>query len=116
MANEIAIKMDQSKELAFTTTKVEQPVQVMMKDLKKVAQGKRLAEYNHRKKEKLAQAAKAQESEPNLSQASGVGAVIAAGALGLLRRYKSLSKKGDNNFAKVTLVRSVEVQTQKRTN
>ena len=63
MANEIATKMDQSKELAFTTTKVEEPVQVMMQDPKKVAQGKRLIEYNHRKKEKLAQAARAQESD-----------------------------------------------------
>ena len=50
-------------------TKVEEPVQITTKNNKKVAQGKRLADYNLREKERLAQVAKAQESEPNLSQA-----------------------------------------------
>ena len=67
--------MDQLKELAATTTKMEEPVQVMMKDPKKVAQGKRLVERNCRDKEKLAQVAKDQESEPMLCQAYGAGAV-----------------------------------------
>ena len=89
-----------------------------MKDLKKVAVGKTLAEYNRRKKEKLAQVTKTQESEPKLtlSQTYGVGAVIAVGVLGLLDYYIYQSKKGDNNAAKVNPVRSVEVQTQKRAN
>ena len=56
---------------------MEVPVRVTTKDPKKVAQGKTLAEWNHRNKENLAQAAKDQESEPKLSQAYGVGAVIA---------------------------------------
>ena len=70
-----------------TSTKVEEPVQVMMEDLKKVAQGKRLAEHNHRKKEELAHEAKTQESKPKLSQAYSTGAVIAVGVLGLLGYY-----------------------------
>ena len=70
-----------------TSTKVEEPVQVMMEDLKKVAQGKRLAEHNHRKKEELAHEAKTQESKPKLSQAYSIGAVIAVGVLGLLGYY-----------------------------
>ena len=40
-----------------------------MKDPKKVAEGKRLAEFNHKRKEELTQKSKDQESEPNLSQA-----------------------------------------------
>ena len=55
------------------STKVERPVQVTMKDLKKVAAGKRIAEYNHRKKEELAQAAKDQESEPKLTSSQALG-------------------------------------------
>ena len=51
-----------------TSTKAEEPVQVSMKDPKKVAAGKRLAEFNHRRKKELAQKSKDQESEPNLSQ------------------------------------------------
>ena len=49
------------------TTNMEVPVRVMTKNPKKVKQGKRLAEFNHKNKEKLAQAAKDQESKPNLS-------------------------------------------------
>ena len=89
-----------------------------MKDPKKVTASKRLAEWHRSNKEKLAQAAKAQESEPKLtpSQAYGVGAVIAVGMFGLLGYYIYQSKKGDNNAIKVTPVRSVEVQTQKCAN
>ena len=103
---------------ASTTTNVEVPVQVTIKDPKKVAQGKRLAESNCRMKEKLAQVAKDQNSKPKLSQAYTIGAVIAVGALGFLGyyMYQSSSLKGDNNTAKVTLVRSAEVQPQKRAN
>ena len=84
---------------------------------KKVAAGKRLAQYNCRKKEELAQVAKAQpdeaqESESNLSY--DAGAVIAVEVLGLHGYYIYESKKGDNNDIKVTLVGSVE--TQKRAN
>ena len=54
-----------------------------MKDLKKVEVNKRLAEYNHRKKEELA---KAQKWEPKLtsSQYYGAGTTVAIGALDVL--------------------------------
>ena len=57
--------------------------QVMMKDPKKVEVGKRLVEYNCRKREELA---KAQKSKPKLTlnQYYGTGAIIAIGALGIL--------------------------------
>ena len=42
---------------------VEVSLQVTMKDLKKVAQGKILVEWDHKNKEKLAQEAKAQPDE-----------------------------------------------------
>ena len=42
---------------------MEVPLQVTMKDLKKVAQGKILVEWDHRNKEKLAQEAKPQLDE-----------------------------------------------------
>ena len=100
-----------------STTNVKVPVRVTMKGPMKVEQGKRLAEYNHRKKEELAQVTKAQEREPKLSQAYGIGAVIAVGVLGLLFYYiYQSSSPGDNNATKVNLVQTVEVQIQKRAN
>ena len=47
--NEVTAKMENSR---VTTTKVEEPVQLTMKDLKKVAVGKSLAEWNHNNKNK----------------------------------------------------------------
>ena len=67
-----------------------------MKQLKKVKEGKRLAEWNHRKKGENAQLAKAQ-SEPKLSQYYGTGAIVAIGALGILHyciyQYKKTAKE-----------------------
>ena len=68
------------------TTKMEGPGQVTIKDLKKVAASKKLAEYNRRKREELAQVTKAQ-IEPKLTSKKyyGIGAVIAAvGVLSVL--------------------------------
>ena len=65
--NEITNEM--SEQTQVNATNVEEPLQVRMKDPKKVAAGKRLVEFNHRNKEKLSQEAKAKESEPKLSQA-----------------------------------------------
>ena len=111
-------KMEQSKELDVSATNVEVSLRVTTKDPKKVEQAKRLAEFNRKKKEKLARPDKAQESESNLSQAYGVGADIAVWVLGLLGYYihQRGSPKGDNNDIKVTPVRSVSLQTQKRGN
>ena len=52
----------------------------MMKDPKKVEVGKRLAEYNHRKREELA---RAQKSKPKLtsSQCYCAGGTVPIGAL-----------------------------------
>ena len=77
-----AIKVNTTK--MSEQTKVEEPAQMTTKDPQKVAQGKRLAEFNCRKKEELVQKSKAQESESNLSQAYGIEAVIAVGLLGFL--------------------------------
>ena len=55
--------------------------QVTTKDPKKVEMGKRLAEYNRRKREEHAQLTKAR-SESKLSQYYSVGAIVAK----LLRR------------------------------
>ena len=82
--------------------------QVMTKEPKKVEQGERLDEFSHKKKEELAQVAKAEESEPKPSQANSIGAVIAVGLLGYYT-YQRSNLKGDNNAAKVNTV-----ETQKR--
>ena len=70
--------------------------QVTTKDPKKIEEGKRLAEYNHKKREEWAKGQKI-ENEPKLtlSQYYGVGAVIAIGALGILGYCIYQSKKGD---------------------
>ena len=69
---------------------------VTTKDRKKVGVGKRLAEYNHKKREEL----KAQKSEVEpmltLSQYS-IGAVLAVGEIGGLGFYLYQAKKGEVN-------------------
>ena len=71
--------------------------QVTTKDLKKVEAGKRLAEYNCRKREEL----KVQKSqvEPMLSfsQYYSIGAVLAVGVIGGLGFYVYQAKKGEVN-------------------
>ena len=84
-----------------TQGNVEVPLQVAMKDLKKVEQGHRLVEFNCRKKEKLAQEAKAKENEPNLNYS--IGAVIVVGVLGCFGYYiYQRGSPGDNNDVMVT--------------
>ena len=83
----------------------------MTKDPKKVAAGKRLAEYNHRRKAELAKTTKVQESEPKLSQAYSDRAVTAVGALGLLGYHiYQRGSPGDNSATKMTPVKSVETR------
>ena len=62
----------------------------MTKDPKKVEEGKRLAEWNHQNREKLKS-----QSEPKLisSPYYSAGAIVAIGALGVLRYYIYQSKK-----------------------
>ena len=71
--------------------------QVTTKEPKKVEVGKRLAEYNRKKREEL----KVQKSkvEPKLtsSQCYGIGAVLAVGVIGRLGYYLYQAKKGEVN-------------------
>ena len=75
----------------------------MTKEPKKVEAGKRLAEYNRRKREELAKAQKIESKpKPTSSQYYGAGAVMAVVALGILGYCAYRSKKGDTT--KVTSV------------
>ena len=71
--------------------------QVTTKDPKKVEAGRRLAEYNHRKREEL----KAQKSkvEPKLTlrMCYGIGALLAVGVKAGLGYYLYQAKKGEVN-------------------
>ena len=71
--------------------------QVTTKDPKKVEVGKRLAEYNRRKREEL----KGQKSEvePKLTSSTcyGIGAVLAVGVIGGPNYYLYQVKKGEVN-------------------
>ena len=108
--NEIATKMEQSKELDVSATKAEVPIRVMMKDPKKVEVGEKLVEFNSRKKKEQAQEAKTKENETKLSY--GIGAAIAVGMLAFFGYYiYQRGSPGDTNATKVTPVRFVEVQT-----
>ena len=71
--------------------------QVTTKDPKKVEVGKRLAEYNRKKREEL-KAQKSQE-EPMLTSSTcyGIGAVLAVGVIGCLGYYLYQAKA--NNVA-----------------
>ena len=60
-----------------------------MKDPKKVEVGKRLAEYEHRKRKECAQLAKAQSE----LTCYGAGGIVATGALGILGYHIYQSKK-----------------------
>ena len=64
--------------------------QVIIKDPKKVEAGKRLAEWNRRKREENVHLAKAQ-SESNITY-YGAGAVVAIGVLGVIGYYVYKSK------------------------
>ena len=78
--------------------------QVTTKDPKKVEMGKRLAEYNHKKREELKvqmceREEQKSEVEPmlNSSMRYGIGAVLAVGVIGGLGYYFYQAKKGGVN-------------------
>ena len=61
--------------------------QVTTKDTKKVEQGKKLAEYSHRKREELTQMkVQKRERETNITY-YGAGAVVAIGVLGVVNYH-----------------------------
>ena len=67
--------------------------QVTSKDPKKVEVGKRLTEYNCKKKEE-----QKSEVEPKLTSSQyGIGAVLAVGVIGGLGYYLYQAKKGEVN-------------------
>ena len=70
-----------TKEPQQLTTK--EPQQVTTKNPNKVKVGKRLAEYNRRKREEK----KAQSEASKLNQYYGIGAVLAVGVIGGLGYY-----------------------------
>ena len=70
----------------------EQVQQITTRDPKKIEQGKRLAEHNHRKREELARVkAQKSESETKLTYYSA-GAVVAIRVLGIIGYYVYQSK------------------------
>ena len=74
---------------------MKEPQQVTTKNPNKVKVGKRLAEYNHRKREekKVKREEQAQKSE--LNQYYGIGAILAVGVIGGLGYYIYRTKKGE---------------------
>ena len=72
------------------TTK--EPQQVTTKNLNKVKAGKRLAEYNRRKREEKKTQS---EASRGVNQYYGTGAVIAVGVIGSLGYYIYQTKKGE---------------------
>ena len=73
---------------------MKEPQRVTTKNPNKVKVGKRLAEYNCRKREeKKAQS----EAASEVSQYYGIGAVIAVGVIGGLGYYIYRTKKGQAN-------------------
>ena len=70
--------------------------QVTTKNPKKVEAGKRLAEYNHRKREELkAQKSEAQKGEVEPMLTDGIGAILAVWVMGGLGYYLYQAKKGE---------------------
>ena len=83
------------KEPQQVTTKEPQQVQqVTTKNPNKVKVGKRLAEYNHRKREEKKAQSKASRG---VNQYYGIGAVIAVGVIGGLGYYIYRTKKGQTS-------------------
>ena len=71
---------------------------VTTKDPKKVEAGKRLAKYNHKKREEL----KVQKLDSN--QYYGIGAVLAVGVIGGLGYYIYQGKRGEVNVTNNNVV------------
>ena len=80
------------------TTKGVEENRVTTRNPKKVEAGRRLAEYNRKKKEELkVQEQKCEVQKSEVSQYYGIGAVIAVGVIGGLGYYLYQAKKGEVN-------------------
>ena len=71
--------------------------QVTTKDPKKVEAGRRLAEYNRRKREELKEQKSKVEPTLDSSTCYSIGAVLAVGVIGSLGYYVYQAKKGEVN-------------------
>ena len=80
--------------------------QVMIKDPKKVEAGKRLAEFNRRKREEL----KAQRERETYLTYYGAGAVVAIGMLGVISYYLYQSKTPKDQPEESPVHRTKETQ------
>ena len=82
-----------ANKLAKENQVTKEPQQVTTNDPNKVKAGKRLAEYNHKKREEL----KAQKSEgpSGVSQYYGIGVILAVGVIGSLGYYLYKAKEGE---------------------
>ena len=83
-----------AEENEVTADKLTEPQQVTTKNLKKVEAGKRLAEYNHKKREVQKREEQEQVEKGGMNQYYGIGAVIAAGVIGGFGYYIYQTKKG----------------------
>ena len=85
-----------TKEPQQVTQVTKEPQRVTTKNPKKVEQGKRLAEHNHKKREEQRkEQAKLEKTASGVSQYYGIGAVIALGVIGGLGYYIYQTKKGE---------------------
>ena len=75
----------------------QEPQQVTTKNLKKVEEGKRLAENNRRRREekKREEAAQKTTKRGKLNQYYGIGVVLAVGVIGSLGYYIYQTKRGE---------------------
>ena len=77
---------------------MKEPKRVTMKDPNKVKAGKRLAEYNRKKREEL-KVQKREEQKSEVSQYYGIGAVLVVGVISGLGYYIYQGKRGEVNVA-----------------
>ena len=76
-----------AEENQVTSKNLKEPQQVTMKNPKKVEAGRRLAEYNHRRREELKAQKQKSEGPSGVSQYYSIGAVLAIGVIGGLCYY-----------------------------
>ena len=101
----------------MATKESEQPTQVTTKDPKKVEQGKKLAEYNRKKKEELKEQKKNEQESENSAvtsnQCYGIGAIVVGGAIIIIgyQVWKS-KKKGVESFTHNPVIHLTTQQPQ----
>ena len=92
---------------------MEEPQQVTTKKPKKVEESRRLAEYNHRKREELKAQKQKSDSPREVNQYYGTGAVLAVGVIGGHGYYIYRTKKGEVMPHNPTVSQQPRPQTNK---